>query len=74
MTLRAAGSLGGERFTVAELNAVLTTRNANANAQSLKRLLDASIVYRVKQGVYAYTAPLFGDFLRREHPYGTDDS
>jgi hypothetical protein len=71
--LRAAASLGDERFSVADLNGVLASRSANANAQSLKRLLDASIVYRVKQGVYAYTAPLFGDFLRREHPHGPDE-
>jgi hypothetical protein len=69
LTLRVAASLGSETFTVAELNAALASRNANANAQSLKRLTDASIVYRVKQGRYGYTAPLFGDFLRREHPY-----
>ena len=73
LTLRVAASLGGETFTVADLNAALPSRNANANAQSLKRLLDASIIYRVKQGAYAYTAPLFGDFLRREHPHAPDD-
>ncbi len=73
LTLRVAASLGGEAFAVADLNAALTSRNANANAQSVKRLLDASIVYRVKQGSYAYTAPLFGDFLRREHPHVPDE-
>jgi AAA ATPase domain len=73
LTLRVAASLGGETFTVAGLNAALTSRNVNANAQSLKRLLDASIVYRVKQGMYAYTAPLFGDFLRRQHPCTADE-
>jgi len=72
-TLRAAASLGDERFAVADLNRVLASRSANANAQSLKRLVDGNIVYRVSQGVYGYTAPLFGDFLRREHPYGTGD-
>ncbi|HEX4804623.1 MAG TPA: ATP-binding protein [Conexibacter sp.] len=73
LTLRAAASLGGETFTVAELNAALPSRKPNANAQSLKRLTDASIVYRIKQGKYGYTAPLFGDFLRREHAYGADE-
>jgi len=72
LTLRVAASLGGETFTVADLNTALSSRNANANAQSLKRLLDASIVYRVKQGTYAYTAPLFGDFLRRQYAYTSD--
>jgi hypothetical protein len=69
LTLRVAASLGGESFTVADLNAVLTARNANANAQSLKRLVDDNIIFRTKQGIYAYTAPLFGDFLRRVHPH-----
>ena len=68
MTLRVAASLGGERFTISDLNVTLTSRNANANAQSVKRLVDDNIVYRTKQGTYAYTAPLFGDFLRRQHP------
>ncbi len=69
LTLRAAASLGGEQFAVSDLNTALTSRTSNANAQSLKRLVDGNIVYRVRQGAYGYTAPLFGDFLRREHPY-----
>jgi len=72
-TLRAAASLGREQFAVSDLNAALTARNANANAQSLRRLVDDNIIYRVRQGTYAYTAPLFGDFLRREHPHAADD-
>jgi hypothetical protein len=74
LTLRTAAALGGERFTVSQLNAALTARKPNANAQSLKRLVDDNIVYRTKQGVYAYTAPLFGDFLRREHPHELGDA
>ncbi|HXE45326.1 MAG TPA: ATP-binding protein [Conexibacter sp.] len=73
LTLRAAASLGDETFIVADLNAALPTHKPNAIAQSLKRLADASIVYRIKHGRYGYTAPLFGDFLRREHPYGRDE-
>jgi hypothetical protein len=38
-----------------------------AASLSLKRLVDDNIIYRTKQGSYAYSAPLFGDFLRREH-------
>jgi len=29
-------------------------------------------VARKRPGVYAYTAPLFGDFLHRAHPHDTD--
>ena len=44
------------------------SRNANANAQSLNRLVGDNVIFRDQQGVYAYTAPLFGDFMRRRHP------
>jgi hypothetical protein len=36
--------------------------------QSLNRLAQHNLIYRVRYGEYAYTAPLFGDFLRRRHP------
>lgn len=68
MTLRVAASMGGESFKVSDLNSNLTSRNANANAQSLNRLVTDNVLFRDKQGIYAYTAPLFGDFLRRRHP------
>lgn len=73
LTLRVAASLGGERFKVADVNAALTSRKANANAQSLNRLVNDNVVYRDQHGVYAYTAPLFGDFLRRRHPRQSTD-
>jgi hypothetical protein len=68
LTLRVAGSLGAERFQIAKLGAEFKTRNANATQQSVNRLLKSNLVYRVSQGTYAYTAPLFGDFLRRKYP------
>jgi hypothetical protein len=68
LTLRVAGSLGEERFRVADLIDQFTTLKPNAVQQSLNRLTHNNLVYRVRYGEYAYTAPLFGDFLRRKHP------
>ena len=65
-TLRVAASLGGERFTKAELTTA-TKRSTGALAQSLSRLIADNLLYRDDHGVYAYTAPLFGDFMRRRH-------
>jgi hypothetical protein len=65
-TLRVAASLGGEGFTKADLDAA-TARSTGALAQSLTRLIADNLIYRDDHGVYAYTAPLFGDFIRRRH-------
>lgn len=73
LTLRVAASLGGEQFEIAKLVGQFTSRNANATQQSVNRLLKSNHVYRVRHGVYAYTAPLFGDFLRRRCPRHDDD-
>lgn len=73
MTLRVAGSLEGEEFRVSDINSAITRRKANANAQSLNRLVEANTIYRKAYGVYGYTAPLYGDFLRRAHPRQADD-
>jgi hypothetical protein len=35
---------------------------------SLNRLILDNLTYRIRYGEYRYTAPLFGDFLRRKHP------
>lgn len=71
-TLRVAASLGGERFTKAELDAA-TKRSSGALAQSLFRLIADNLVYRCDHGVYAYTAPMFGEFMRRRHARLPDD-
>jgi hypothetical protein len=71
-TLRVAASLGGERFTKAALDET-TKRSTGAIAQSLTRLIDDNILYRDDHGVYAYTAPMFGDFMRRCHPRLPED-
>jgi hypothetical protein len=73
LTLRVAADLGGERFEIAELAAQFQSRNPNATQQSVNRLLKSNHVYRVSQGVYAYTAPLFGDFVRRAYPRQASD-
>ena len=66
-TLRVAGSLGDEAFAKSALDGKLP-KSANAVAQSLRRLIAANVIYRDDHGSYRYTAPLFGDFLRRRHP------
>lgn len=68
LTLRVAASVGDEQFEIAQIVEQFKTRNANATQQSVNRLLKSNHIYRVSQGVYAYTAPLFGDFLRRKYP------
>lgn len=68
LTLRVAADLSGERFEIAKLAGQFQSRNANATQQSVNRLLKSNHIYRVSQGSYAYTAPLFGDFVRRAYP------
>lgn len=65
-TLRLAASLGGESFAKSDLDAA-TTKSTGALSVSLSRLIADNLIYRDEHGVYAYTAPLFGDFLRRRH-------
>jgi hypothetical protein len=71
-TLRVAASLGAERFEKSQIDAA-TRRTSGAIAQSLGRLIADNLLYRDDHGVYAYTAPLFGDFLRRRHPRLEED-
>jgi hypothetical protein len=67
-TLRIAGSLGGENFRVGDLVEKFSRLKPGAVQQSLNRLTQHNLIYRVRYGEYTYTAPLFGDFLRRRHP------
>ncbi len=71
-TMRVAADLGGERFEKNEIDAA-TARSSGAIAQSLNRLIADNLLYRGDHGVYAYTAPLFGDFMRRRHPRLDED-
>lgn len=71
-TLRIAASLGGETFTTAALLAA-GARKPKAIDQSLRRLVQDNLIYRDDHGVYCYTAPVFGEFMRRRHPRLDDD-
>lgn len=71
-TMRVAASLGGERFEKNEIDAA-TERSSGAIAQSLNRLITDNLLYRDDHGVYAYTAPLFGDYMRRRQPRLEED-
>lgn len=70
--MRVAGSLGGETFEKAALDGA-SSKTPNALSQSLNRLIADNLIFRDDHGVYRYTAPLFGDFLRRRHPRLDDD-
>lgn len=72
-TMRVAADLGAERFEKNEIDAA-TTRSTGAIAQSLNRLITDNLLFRDDHGVYAYTAPLFGDFMRRRHPRLDEDA
>lgn len=72
-TLRIAGSLGGEQFTKSQIDRAGSSRSTGAIAQSLTRLVEDNLLYRDDHGVYAYTAPVFGEFLRRRHPRLDED-
>lgn len=71
-TLRIAASLGDETFTTGALLAA-GKRGAKAIDQSLRRLVQDNLIYRDDYGVYCYTAPVFGEFMRRRHPRLPDD-
>lgn len=70
--MRVAASLGAERFEKNKIDAA-TARSSGAIAQSLNRLIADNLLFRDDHGVYAYTAPLFGDFMRRRHPRLDED-
>lgn len=72
-TLRLAASLDGETFTKAALTAA-AKRSSGAVDQSLRRLIADNLIFRDDHGVYAYTAPVFGDFMRRSHPPLEEDA
>jgi len=68
--LRLAGSLGGEEFTMSAIQDPQPEGNYRATQQGLARLIQDGLIYRERYSEYAYTAPRFGDFLRRKHPPG----
>ncbi len=66
--MRVAGSLGGDSFRVGDVVKEFSRLKPGAVQQSVNRLAQNNLIYRVRYGEYAYTAPLFGGFLRRRHP------
>jgi hypothetical protein len=67
-TLRVAASLGGESFRTADILDQYPRTKKRGVQLSLNRLIGDNLIYRIRYGEYRYTAPLFGDFLRRKHP------
>jgi hypothetical protein len=67
-TLRVAASLGGESFRTADLLEQYPSSKKSGIQMSLNRLIGDNLIYRIRYGEYRYTAPLFGDFVRRKHP------
>ncbi len=67
-TLLAAGSLGKEEFRIADLILKMSPydKSAKGVGKSIEKLLAENLIFRVRVGLYAYTAPRFGDFLRRK--------
>lgn len=67
-TLRVAASLGGESFRTADILEQYPGSKKRGIQMSLNRLIGDNLIYRIRYGEYRYTAPLFGDFVRRKHP------
>lgn len=51
-------------LVTADMNTVIPKTPANVNVL-LGRLVTAGVIYRVRKGVYEYTAPKFYDYLKR---------
>jgi hypothetical protein len=51
-------------LVTADINKVIEKTSANVNVL-LGRLVTAGVIYRVRKGVYEYTAPKFSDYLKR---------
>lgn len=62
--LIASASCAYPPLRVSDLNAVSEKTPGNVNVL-LGRLVDAGVLYRIRKGDYAYTAPRFRDFLLR---------
>jgi hypothetical protein len=69
--VRLAGSLSKESFKLSELIKkafIEMNKSERAVQSSIAKLVSEGVIYRIRQGEYAYTAPMFGDFLRRKYP------
>jgi DNA-binding transcriptional ArsR family regulator len=62
--LLASASCPYPPLRASDLNSASDKTPGNVNVL-LGRLVDAGVIYRIRKGEYAYTAPKFRDFLRR---------
>jgi hypothetical protein len=66
--LHVIASLGGETATVKQLADTAKLKN-NELQPMIANLINKGLVYRPDRGVVAFTAPMFGAFLRRTEPH-----
>jgi len=66
--LHAIASLGGESATVRQLAETAKLKN-NEIQPLVANLIDKGLVFRPGRGIIAFTAPMFGAFLRRTEPH-----
>jgi hypothetical protein len=66
--LHAIAALGGESATIKQI--MLAAKLKNNEVQPLiGYLIDKGLVYRPSRGIIAFTAPMFGAYLRRTEPH-----
>ena len=66
--LHAVASLGDESATVKQLAERAKLKN-NEIQPLVANLIDKGLVFRPGRGIIAFTAPMFGAFLRRTEPH-----
>jgi hypothetical protein len=66
--LHAIASFGAESATTRQIGLGASLKN-NEIQPVLANLIDKGLVYRPGRGVIAFTAPMFGAFLRRTEPH-----
>jgi hypothetical protein len=68
VVLHAIASRGGESATVKQLSETANLKN-NEIQPLVANLIDKGLVFRPGRGVIAFTAPMFGAYLRRTEPH-----
>jgi hypothetical protein len=68
VVLHAVSSHGGESVSVKQLGQAANLKN-NEIQPIVASLINKGLVYRPNRGVIAFTAPMFGAFLRRTEPH-----
>lgn len=66
--LHAIASFGGEDATVKQISASTELKN-NEIQPMLANLVDKGLIFRPGRGQVAFTAPMFGAYLRRSEPH-----